>query len=93
MIGTGLFLSSGSALAQAGPLGCVLGFVVVSEELKSALPTNTGSRMVPDHDDGCWTDTRKFQMSEMTLTHTHLILLFVVNHKRCVFGCKQRVIS
>ncbi|KAF8813676.1 hypothetical protein BYT27DRAFT_7268002 [Phlegmacium glaucopus] len=29
MIGTGLFLSSGSALAQAGPLGCVLGFVVM----------------------------------------------------------------
>jgi amino acid permease len=30
MIGTGLFLSSGSALAQAGPLGCVFGFIVVS---------------------------------------------------------------
>jgi amino acid transporter len=29
MIGTGLFLSSGSALAQAGPLGCVLGFIVM----------------------------------------------------------------
>jgi amino acid permease len=32
MIGTGLFLSSGKALVQAGPLGCVLGFMVVSEE-------------------------------------------------------------
>jgi amino acid permease len=32
MIGTGLFLSSGKALAQAGPLGCVLGFMVVSQE-------------------------------------------------------------
>jgi len=30
MIGTGLFFSSGKALAQAGPLGCVLGFGVVS---------------------------------------------------------------
>jgi len=30
MIGTGLFLSSGKALAQAGPLGCVTGFIVVS---------------------------------------------------------------
>ena len=30
MIGTGLFLSSGKALAQAGPLGCVAGFIVVS---------------------------------------------------------------
>lgn len=30
MIGTGLFLSSGKALAQAGPLGCVLGFVMVT---------------------------------------------------------------
>lgn len=30
MIGTGLFLSSGKALAQAGPLGCVLGFVTVT---------------------------------------------------------------
>lgn len=29
MIGTGLFLSSGKALAQAGPLGCVLGFMTV----------------------------------------------------------------
>ena len=29
MIGTGLFLSSGSALAQSGPLGCLLGFIVV----------------------------------------------------------------
>lgn len=29
MIGTGLFLSSGKALAQAGPLGCVLGFMLV----------------------------------------------------------------
>ncbi|KAF9474574.1 hypothetical protein BDN70DRAFT_884659 [Pholiota conissans] len=29
MIGTGLFLSSGKALAQAGPLGCVLGFIVM----------------------------------------------------------------
>ena len=37
MIGTGLFLSSGSALAQAGPLGCVLGFVVVSALWKSDL--------------------------------------------------------
>ena len=40
MIGTGLFLSSGSALAQAGPLGCVLGFIVVCFRLKSALSTN-----------------------------------------------------
>ena len=39
MIGTGLFLSSGSALAQSGPLGCVLGFIVVGVRLKSALPT------------------------------------------------------
>lgn len=30
MIGTGLFLSSGKALAQAGPLGCVSGFITVS---------------------------------------------------------------
>ena len=30
MIGTGLFLSSGKAVAQAGPLGCVLGFIIVS---------------------------------------------------------------
>lgn len=30
MIGTGLFLSSGQALSQAGPLGCVLGFLLVS---------------------------------------------------------------
>lgn len=29
MIGTGLFLSSGKTLAQAGPLGCVLGFLTV----------------------------------------------------------------
>lgn len=29
MIGTGLFLSSGKALAQAGPLSCVLGFILV----------------------------------------------------------------
>lgn len=29
MIGTGLFLSSGKALAQAGPLGCVLGFMLM----------------------------------------------------------------
>lgn len=29
MIGTGLFLSSGRALSQAGPLGSVLGFIVV----------------------------------------------------------------
>ena len=29
MIGTGLFLSSGSALAQSGPLGCLLGFIAV----------------------------------------------------------------
>ncbi|KAF5325619.1 hypothetical protein D9611_000106 [Ephemerocybe angulata] len=29
MIGTGLFLSSGKALAQAGPLGCVLGFLLM----------------------------------------------------------------
>ena len=40
MIGTGLFLSSGSALAQAGPLGCVLGFAVVSVDLNYALPIN-----------------------------------------------------
>jgi amino acid permease len=40
MIGTGLFLSSGSALAQSGPLGCLLGFIVVGVRLKSALPTN-----------------------------------------------------
>ncbi|KDR75338.1 hypothetical protein GALMADRAFT_249379 [Galerina marginata CBS 339.88] len=29
MIGTGLFLSSGKALANAGPLGCVLAFIVM----------------------------------------------------------------
>ncbi|KIM45114.1 hypothetical protein M413DRAFT_330983 [Hebeloma cylindrosporum] len=29
MIGTGLFLSSGKALAQAGPLGCVSGFIIM----------------------------------------------------------------
>ncbi|KAF8160937.1 amino acid permease/ SLC12A domain-containing protein [Crassisporium funariophilum] len=29
MIGTGLFLSSGRALVQAGPLGCVLGFMIM----------------------------------------------------------------
>ncbi|KJA27673.1 hypothetical protein HYPSUDRAFT_1095045 [Hypholoma sublateritium FD-334 SS-4] len=29
MIGTGLFLSSGKALAQAGPLGCVFGFIIM----------------------------------------------------------------
>lgn len=29
MIGTGLFLSSGKALAQAGPLGCVSAFTIV----------------------------------------------------------------
>ncbi|TFK44523.1 amino acid permease [Crucibulum laeve] len=29
MIGTGLFLSSGKALAQAGPLGCVLGYLTM----------------------------------------------------------------
>ncbi|KAJ3565910.1 hypothetical protein NP233_g7342 [Leucocoprinus birnbaumii] len=29
MIGTGLFLSSGRALAQAGPLSCVLGFMLM----------------------------------------------------------------
>ncbi|KAF9445904.1 hypothetical protein P691DRAFT_777232, partial [Macrolepiota fuliginosa MF-IS2] len=29
MIGTGLFLSSGSALSQAGPLSCVVGFIVM----------------------------------------------------------------
>ncbi|TFK25531.1 hypothetical protein FA15DRAFT_563079, partial [Coprinopsis marcescibilis] len=29
MIGTGLFLSSGKALAQSGPLGCVLGFLTM----------------------------------------------------------------
>lgn len=29
MIGTGLFLSSGKALSQAGPLGCVLSFTMV----------------------------------------------------------------
>ncbi|KXN90165.1 Lysine-specific permease [Leucoagaricus sp. SymC.cos] len=29
MIGTGLFLSSGKALAQAGPLSCVLGYVLM----------------------------------------------------------------
>ncbi|KAF5351956.1 hypothetical protein D9756_007438 [Leucocoprinus leucothites] len=29
MIGTGLFLSSGRALAQAGPLSCVLGYTVM----------------------------------------------------------------
>ena len=40
MIGTGLFLSSGSALAQSGPLGCLLGFIVVGVCLKSALPIN-----------------------------------------------------
>ena len=40
MIGTGLFLSSGSALGQSGPLGCLLGFIVVGVRLKSTLPTN-----------------------------------------------------
>jgi len=29
MIGTGLFLSSGRALSQAGPMSCVLGFTLV----------------------------------------------------------------
>lgn len=38
MIGTGLFLSSGRALANAGPLGCLLAFVIVS--LTSALCRN-----------------------------------------------------
>ena len=40
MIGTGLFLSSGNALAQSGPLGCLLGFIVVCVRLKGALLTN-----------------------------------------------------
>ncbi len=30
MIGTGLFLASGHALATAGPLGVLLGYAVVS---------------------------------------------------------------
>ena len=36
MIGTGLFLSSGQALSQAGPLGCVLGFLLVSTQAVTA---------------------------------------------------------
>ncbi|KAF8971041.1 amino acid permease/ SLC12A domain-containing protein [Flammula alnicola] len=52
MIGTGLFLSSGKALAQAGPLGCVSGFMImgtvtasiayISAEMSSFQPVGGG---------------------------------------------------
>ncbi|KAF5320671.1 hypothetical protein D9619_001519 [Psilocybe cf. subviscida] len=47
MIGTGLFLSSGKALAHAGPLGCVLAFIIMgtvtaSMEMSAFRPSSGG---------------------------------------------------
>lgn len=89
MIGTGLFLASGQALAQAGPLGCLLGYATVNH-----LRRNSVTIFLTCFLDGrrnC--SSRSVQKSPMPLQHRSNMLNYRLYFGRNVSlqACQRRI--